>query len=256
MSMLLAIDVGNTNVTFGAHDGQGWVGHWRVRTVHDKMPDEYAVLFRDLLSSGGVEPRSIGAAVVSSVVPALTGRIAEMVGKLSGCRALVVGPGVKTGIRIKTDIPSQVGADLVCNAVAAHRRFGRNCVVVDFGTALSFTAVSAAGDLEGVAIAPGINTAAASLSRNTAQLPQVPLEAPPKAIGKNTTLSIQAGIVFGYVGLIEKIVDMMRAELGGEAIVIATGGTSGVIAPHTDRFSLIEPWLILEGLRAIAEMNA
>lgn len=253
--MLLAIDIGNTNIVFGVHDGEDWRSHWRIRTVHDKMPDEYGVLFRELLASGGVDRASIDTTVIASVVPQLSMRMQEMARGMTGGRTIVVGPGVKTGIKIRTDNPVEVGADIVCNAVAAWRRFGRACIIVDFGTALTFTALSGQGEIVGVAIAPGLNSAAMALSRNTAQLPQVPLVAPAKYVGKNTINSIQSGIIYGYTGLVEKLVDGMRAELGGEALVIATGGLSQTIAPLTDRFTMTEPWLILEGLRAIAELN-
>jgi type III pantothenate kinase len=163
---------------------------------------------------------------------------------------------VRTGIRIRTENPTEVGADLVANAVAAYARFQGNCIVVDFGTALTFTAVAVPGDLLGVAIAPGLNSAAAALSSNTAQLPRVRLIPPPTAIGRNTVHSIQSGVVFGYIGLVEALIGRMRAELGGDAQAVATGGLARTIAPLTDQFAAIEPWLTLDGLRIIAERNA
>jgi type III pantothenate kinase len=168
---------------------------------------------------------------------------------------LVIGPGVRTGLRIRTDNPAEVGADLVANAVAAYARFQGPCIAVDFGTALSFTAVAAEGDLVGVALAPGLNAAASALSSNTAQLPRVQLVPPPAAIGRNTVHSIQSGLVFGYIGLVEALIVRMRAELGGSAQAIATGGQSRIIAPHTDQFAAVDPWLTLDGLRIIAERN-
>jgi len=172
-----------------------------------------------------------------------------------GQEPLVVGPGVRTGLRIRTDNPAEVGADLVANAVAAYDRFRGNCIVVDFGTATTFTAVAEPGDLLGVAIAPGLNLTASALSLGTAQLPRVQLAPPPAAIGRNTVHSMQAGLVFGYVGLVEAIVGRMREELGGSAQVVATGGLVRVIAPLTDQFTAVEPLLTLEGLRLIAERN-
>jgi type III pantothenate kinase len=168
---------------------------------------------------------------------------------------LIVGPGVKTGLKIMIENPAELGTDIVCNSVAAYNRIGRSCIVVDFGTALTFTAVREPGEILGVAIAPGLQAAAEALSEHTAQLPQVWLEPPGKAIGTNTIKSIQSGVVFGYTGLVEAMIDRMRNELGGSAAVIGTGGRAGVIAPLTNRFTLIEPWLILEGLRLIAEKN-
>jgi type III pantothenate kinase len=167
----------------------------------------------------------------------------------------VVGPGTRTGIRIRTDNPAEVGADLVANAVAAAAQFQRNCIVVDFGTALTFTAVSASGDLLGVAIAPGLNAAASALASATAQLPRVLLTPPPAAIGRNTVHSIQSGVVFGYIGLVEALIGRMREEMGGDAVAVATGGLARVIAPLSHEFDAIEPWLTLDGLRIIAQRN-
>lgn len=254
--MLLAVDVGNTNIAFGVHDGEQWLHHWRIRTVPDQMPDEYAALFRELLREGGLTMGDLDRAVVSSVVPPVTGALTEMLYRHTGQDPLVVGPGVRTGIRIRTDNPAEVGADLVANAVAAYARFRQNCVVVDFGTALTFTAVAEPGDLLGVAIAPGLNAAAAFLSSATAQLPRVRLVPPPTAIGRNTVHSIQAGVVFGYIGLVETLVARMRAEMGGEASAVATGGLARVIAPLSTEFAAIEPWLTLDGLRIISNRNA
>lgn len=254
--MLLAIDVGNTNIAFGVYDRSRWTDHWRIRTVPDKMPDEYAVLFRDLMRDRDLKMRDIQRVVVGSVVPPLTGTLAEMLRCQVGQEPLVVGPGVRTGLRIRTDNPAEVGADLVANAVAAYARFQSNCIVVDFGTALTFTAVKEPGDLLGVAIAPGLNSAASALFRNTAQLPYVRLIPPPAVIGRNTTHSIQSGIVFGYIGLVKALVERMRSELAGQALAIATGGLAQIIAPLSDQFTALDPWLTLEGLRIIAERNA
>jgi len=253
--MLLAIDVGNTNIVFGVHDGHSWVSHWRIATVHAKMPDEYGVLFRDMLRDGGINKESLDKAVISSVVPVLTGKMKEMVTSLIGKAPLIVGPGIKTGLKIRIGNPSELGTDIVCNCVAAYEKVKDSCIVVDFGTALTFTAVAAGGEIRGVAIAPGLQSAASALSLNTAQLPQVWLEAPEKAIGTNTTASIQSGVIFGYTGLVESLIDRMSRELGGVKAVIGTGGLSGVIAPLTDRFTYREPWLILDGLRLIGEKN-
>lgn len=253
--MLLAIDAGNTNIAFGIYDGTRLTHHWRIRTVPDQMPDEYAVLFRELFRDGGIVIGDIDQTVLSSVVPPVTDALTDMLEQETGHKSLVVGPGVRTGIRIRTENPAEVGADLVANAVAAYARYHGNCIVVDFGTALTFTAVAEPGDLLGVAIAPGLNSAVTSLSRNTAQLPRVHLAPPPAAIGRNTTHSIQSGVVFGYVGLVEALIGRMRAEMGGTAMAVATGGLATVFAPLSDEFAAIEPWLTLDGLRIIAERN-
>lgn len=269
--MLLAIDVGNTNIAFGVYQEGRWTNHWRIRTVHDQMPDEHGVLFRSLFRDDGLRLEDVDRVVLSSVVPALTTTLSEMLEQQTKGELLVVGPGVRTGLRIRTDNPAEVGGDLVANAVAAHALYGgtsgggstsggqtasgSNCIVVDFGTALTFTAVDRSGDLLGVAIAPGLRSAAAALASNTAQLPHVQLVPPPAAIGRNTVHSIQSGVVFGYIGLVSALIERMRAELGGQALAIATGGLASVIAPLTDQFAAIEPWLTLDGLRIIADRN-
>lgn len=253
--MLLAIDVGNTNIAFGVYDQNTWRHHWRIRTVPDKMPDEYAVLLRDLMRDSNLSMRDMEYVVLSSVVPPLTGTLADMLRRQMGKEPLVVGAGLRTGIRIRTDNPAEVGADLVANAVAAFARYQDHCIVVDFGTALTFTAVAHPGDLVGVAIAPGLYSAAGALSRNTAQLPRVQLIPPPAAIGRNTIHSIQSGIVFGYIGLVEGLLKRIRGELGGQARAIATGGLAHVIAPLTAEIDDIDAWLTLDGLRLIAERN-
>jgi type III pantothenate kinase len=271
--MLLAIDVGNTNIALGVYQEGRWTNHWRIRTVHDQMPDEHAVLLRSLFRDDGLRLEDVDRVVLSSVVPALTTTLSEMFEQQTKGDLLVVGPGVRTGLRIRTDNPAEVGGDLVANAVAAHALYGgtsaagqspgsagqspggNNCIVVDFGTALTFTAVDRSGDLLGVAIAPGLRSAAAALASNTAQLPHVQLVPPPAAIGRNTVHSIQSGVVFGYIGLVSALIERMRAELGGQALAIATGGLARVIAPLTDQFAAIEPWLTLDGLRIIADRN-
>lgn len=254
--MLLAIDVGNTNIVIGLHSENNWIKSWRIATVHSKMPDEYSVIVRDLLKEIGIEGNNISNAIISSVVPVLTPKLEEMIKSLTNIEPIIVGPGVKTGLKIKIGNPNELGSDIVSNSVAAHQLVKSNVIVVDFGTALTFTAITENGEIAGVSIAPGLQFAAETLSRNTAQLPQVWLKSPKKAIGTNTIESIQSGVIYGYTGLVEKLVDMMKKELGGIVQVIATGGKSGVIAPLTDRIDRIEPWLILDGLKLIAEKNS
>ena len=253
--MLLAVSVGNSHITFGVFDAAAWIRRWRIQTVHAKTSDEYLVVFRTLLDAAKVTGGTITSAILSSVVPPLTGTMVEAVKELTGHTPLLLSPALDLGLRITTENPAEVGADLVANAVAALDRFGGNCIVVDFGTALSFTAVAAPGELRGVAIAPGLTSAVESLARNTAQLPTVPLAPPPAAIGRNSMHSIQAGIVFGYVGLMAEIIRRMRAELGGEADVAVTGGQSQIMAPLLGEKVFHEQWLTLEGLRLIAEKN-
>ncbi|HTP57437.1 MAG TPA: type III pantothenate kinase, partial [Spirochaetia bacterium] len=191
--------------------------------------------------------------------PPLTHAIAETVRAVSGANPLLLTRGVDLGLNITTENPAEVGADLVANAVAAFDRFHANCIVVDFGTALTFTAVArdglGTGELRGVAIAPGLTAAVDALVRSTSQLPRVPLAAPPAIAGRNTVHSIQSGVVYGYVSLVEGLIRRMRAELGGQAEVVVTGGSSPLIAPLLQEKAVGEPWLTLEGLRVIAERN-
>jgi len=254
--MLLAIDIGNTNIVLGIHHQGRWVAHWRIRTVRDKMPDEYGVLFRAFLREQSIELAAIERVILSSVVPPLTGAFRELCQCYLGQPALVLGPGVRTGLNIRTDNPAEVGADLIANAVAAYDRFQSDCIVVDFGTATTFSAVAVPGEFLGVAIAPGLGVAADALAGRAAQLPRIQLSAPPTAIGKNTVHSMQAGLVFGYVGLVNGLIGRLRSELGGQVRVVATGGRAEVIAPLTQQIDIVDPWLTLEGLRLIAELNA
>jgi len=254
--MLLAVSVGNSHITFGAHEKGAWTRRWRIQTVHAKTSDEYLVIFRTLLEAAKIPGGLIDSAILSSVVPPLTSTMVDTVRELSGRAPLLLSPALDIGLRITTENPAEVGADLVANAVAAYDRFKGNCIVVDFGTALSFTAVAAPGELRGVAIAPGLTSAVESLSRNTAQLPSVPLAPPPVTIGRNSMHSIQAGIIFGYIGLVGEIIRRMRAELGGSASVAVTGGQSQIMAPLLEEKLFHEQWLTLEGLRIIAERNS
>ena len=222
--MLLAINVGNSNIKIGLFSDGSWRNYFRIRTVPENMPDDYAALFNELFRGCDVNPGDIAGAIISSVVPPLTETISNMVEGLIGKAPLIVAPGIRTGIRIHTDNPVEVGSELVANAVAAYELFETNCIVVDFGTAITFTAVAKPGDLLGVSIAPGIKCAAAVLSQEASQLPHVRLAQPPSAIGRNTIHSVQSGIIFGYLGLVEALVGKISGELGGEVKVVATGG--------------------------------
>lgn len=252
--MLLAIDIGNTNVVFGAHDGTQWVHHGRIETVRTRMGDEYAVLFQALLSEAGLSMTSFDRTIISSVVPQLTREMIEMVRSRSGKDPMVVGSHLDLGIEIKTEHPRQIGSDLLANAVAGYQRFGENCIVVNTGTATTLTAVAVPGHLLGVAIAAGLMVTSDALVGRSAQLPHVPLTAPPSVIGRNTEQSMQSGLVLGHVAMIEGLLARIKAELGG-AKVIATGGLTAIVAPLTDQFDAVDPWLTIEGLRLIAERN-
>ena len=254
--MLLAVDVGNTNIVFGLHDGATWLRHWRVRTVRDKMPDEYGVLFRDFLREIDVALDALDHVVIGSVVPPITDRIETMLADQTGVQPLIISAAVDTGLTFAVDNPAEVGADLIADAVAAYDRFAGACIVVDFGTATTFTAVGADATFLGVAIAPGINLAMSALAGGTAQLPQIRLVAPPQPIGTNTVHAIQSGLVWGYVGLVESQVARFRKQMGGQVSAIATGGLARLIAPLTDCFTAVDEWLTLEGIRLIALRNS
>ena len=253
--MLLAIDIGNSNIAFGIYR-EKWLQHWRLKTVVDKTSDEYEVLFRSLLANGQDAHSGIEKIMISCVVPSLRSTFQQMIKRMFNKSAVFIGPELNTGIKVTIDNPKEIGSDLLANAVAGYAMFNSSCIVVDFGTALSITIVGSDGSLLGGSIAPGLETAMKALSMNTAQLPFVALSPPDSAIGKSTTHAIQSGVLFGYVGLVEYLVKRIRQELGGTPKVIATGGLSEVIAPLTEQFDTLEPWLTLDGLRIIGERLA
>ncbi|HMD87663.1 MAG TPA: type III pantothenate kinase [Anaerolineaceae bacterium] len=253
--MLLSTDIGNTNIKFGLFDGERLVCHWRIATDRSRLPDEYAVLLLSLFGSEGLHAQDISGCAISSVVPVLGQVFLEISQRYFHQEPLLVAPGIKTGMRINTDYPDEVGSDLVMNALAARHLYGTPVIVISFGTATSFVAVSSQGDLEGVVIAPGIYTSGDNLFRSTATLPQVALSRPATAIGKNTVRSIQSGFVFGFAALVEGLVERIRAELGTNARVVATGGLANLITPETRVIEAVEPNLALIGLRLMYDLN-
>jgi type III pantothenate kinase len=254
--MLLTIDIGNTNITFGVYnDQQALQHHWRMKTDHDRMPDEYGVIMLGLMRHDGVEFDQIKGVAIASVVPPLTQVFEEVMQHFIKQTPLVVGAGVKTGVQIRYDSPRDVGADRIVDAAAAYKLYGGPACIVDFGTATTFDAISARGEYLGGAIAPGIRIAADALFSRTAKLPRVDLVRPPKAVGTNTVHAMQSGLIFGYVGLVEGMVTRFRAELGEKMRVIGTGGLAETIARETKVIEVVNPWLTLEGLRLVWEMN-
>jgi len=252
--MLLAVDIGNSDVVLGLAEGETWRDVWRLRTLPNEPALAYEMKIRHHLLEAGVSLSRVKQVVLSSVVPPLTGKLADVVAKLFGGAPVVVGPDVYPQLEVRIDRPHEIGADLVANAVAAFTQYRANCIVVDFGTALTFTTVTAEGHLLGVAIAPGLRTAIKALSQNTAKLPDVPLEMPRSAIGKNTIHAMQAGVLLGYAGLVESLIAHIRTELGDPAcLVVATGGLSSVITPLQRVFHAIVPNLTLDGLRIIGQ---
>ncbi|MBI2069165.1 MAG: type III pantothenate kinase [Elusimicrobia bacterium] len=253
--MLLAIDIGNTNITLGLFDRDKLKSSWRLATNHASTADEYGLKILGLLRHENIDPAAVAGAVLASVVPPLTGFWMELCRRYLGVEALVVDAGVKTGMSIRYDDPKSVGADRVVDAVAAFRLYGGPACIVDFGTATTFDAISENGDYLGGAIAPGIGVATESLYKRTAKLPRIEIARPPSVIGKNTVHSMQAGVLFGYVGLIEGIVSRFRKELGPSMKVVGTGGLLDLIAAETPVIEIKAPWLTLDGLRLIYEMN-
>lgn len=253
--MLLTIDIGNTNITIGLYEGDALGPRWRLATDHERMPDEYGLQVLGLLNHAGCVPANLHGISMASVVPPLTGRMVEACRKYLSKEPLVLDAGVRTGVRIRYEDPRAVGADRIADAAAVQRLYGGPACVVDFGTATTFDAIDAEGDYLGGAIAPGIGIAAEALFIRTAKLPRVDLQRPPAAIGRNTTHAMQSGLLFGYVSLVEGMVARFRKELGPKMKVIATGGLAEIVARETDVIEIIAPWLTLDGLRFIWEMN-
>jgi type III pantothenate kinase len=253
--MLLVIDIGNTDTTVGVFEGEELRATWHMATVIHRMADEYATLLLNLLYHQGLEKSAIKEVALCSVVPPLIATFEELFQRYFNLSPLVVGAGVKTGVRIRMDNPREVGADRIVNAAAAHHLYGGPVIITDLGTATTFDTVSKEGDYLGGAIAPGITMATEALSMQTAMLPRVELVPPKHAIGTNTITAMQSGIVFGYVGLIEGIVARIQQELGGKAKVVATGGYADLIAKETRVIDVVNLDLTLIGLRLIYLMN-
>jgi type III pantothenate kinase len=253
--MLLCIDIGNTNITLGLYEGAALGPRWRLSTEHERMPDEFGLQVTGLLQLAGKSPADIQGVAMASVVPPLTSRWIETCRVYLKCEPLVVDAGVRTGVKIRYEDPRAVGADRIVDAAAAFRLYGGPACIVDFGTATTFDALSSEGEYLGGAIAPGIGIAAQALFQRTAKLPRVDLVRPPTAIGRNTVHAIQSGLLFGYVGLVEGMVARFREELGPEMKVIGTGGQADLIAHETRVIEILAPWLTLDGLRMIYEMN-
>ena len=231
--MLLTTNVNNTNTMFGLHDGKKWIANWRIKTDRAKQPDEYAMLLRDLFQHNQLVWADVSGVAISSVVPPLTGTFVEMYQRYFKLEPLVVTNKIKTGVKIKIDYPAEAGADRILNALGAKEMHGCPCIVVDFGTATTFDAVSREGDYLGGAIAPGLGIAAEALFARTAKLPRIELVAPPASIGRNTVHAMQSGIMFGYIGLIEGLVKRIKKELGRGTRVVATGGMAHILAAES-----------------------
>jgi len=251
--MILTIDIGNTNIVFGVADQNEWVKIWRIQTDRFKTSDEYEVIFRSLFESSKISCNEVSRAVLSSVVPSLIRPFKEMLSHMLECSLLLVEPSIYDRLPIKILNPYEIGTDLVADATATFIGYGGPSMVIDFGTALTFTTISRAGEILGVAIAPGLLTALKSLTGNTAQLHDVPLDAPPSVLGKNTVHAIQSGIVLGFAGLVDSMISRTEEELGEKLTVVATGGLSSVLKNVSSRIEIIDENLTLDGLKQIAK---
>jgi len=253
--MLLTIDVGNTNIVYGLFEGERLLHQFRVESARARTADEYAVQLRALLDMRAVERTNVDSAIVASVVPALTEPMVELVRRAFAREPMVVGPGIRTGMAILIENPREVGADRIADAVAGYEKAKGGVIVVDFGTSTTFDCVTPKGEYLGGVLAPGLQISAEALFTRAAKLPRVEIVKPPRVVGKNTVHAMQSGIVYGYVSLVDGLVERIKAELGFPCAVIATGGLAPLIAPLSKTIVEVDDVLTLVGLRILYERN-
>ena len=257
--MILLVDVGNTNIVIGIYEDNKYIASWRLSTDTKKTSDEYSIQLMQLFTQNGLDPKQVKGIIISSVVPNIMHSLENMVRKSFDIEPIVVGPGIKTGINIKYDNPKEVGADRIVNAVAANELYTKDLIIIDFGTATTYCALTKEGNYLGGCISPGIKISSDALFERAAKLPRIELEVPKNIICKNTITSMQAGILYGYIGQVEYIVKKTKEEMKslglGEPFVIATGGLANTIARQTDVIDEVKGDLTLEGLRIIYDKN-
>jgi type III pantothenate kinase len=253
--MLLTIDVGNTNSVLGVFRGEELIAHWRLTTARLQTADEYGVLTRNLFTLKDLDPKAVHGIIISSVVPPVNWTLSEMARIYFGQRALFVEPGVKTGMAVLVDNPMEVGADRIVNGVAAFHQYGGPCIVVDFGTAITFDVISEKGEYLGGVIAPGLGISSEALFARAAKLPRVEIKDPGRVVGTNTVSNMQAGLYYGAVDMVDGMLQRMKAELGGRVRVVATGGQADLVAKGSKHIELTDDFLTLTGLRLIWEKN-